>query len=351
MLSWPEMAYDDERALSMEKTVCYPGPTWRTPAQPHDAGWSAEQLQQAERYAHSIDSVAVMVISRGAVIAAWGETARPFNVRSIRKSMLSALYGIHMDAGHIRLSQTLDELGIDDQDPTLMANEKRATVADLLTSRSGVYHPSNCQSQAERDRLPPRGSHAPGTFWHYNNWDFNALDTIFEQCAHARIFDEFEQRIAQPLQMEDFDARLGLISGAPHSIHPAHQFRISARDLARFGVLYLNHGRWGTRQIVPQQWVTDSTRARARTPDGAGYGYMWWVAVEGDSPLSPQVTLPDGAFAALGVGGQLLLVIPSRDMVVAHLTNPDEPGYRPVSPHPDQIAQLLNLILAAQGTM
>ncbi len=345
------MAYDDERALSMEKTVYYPGPTWRTQTHPHDAGWSAEQLQQAERYAHSIGSVAVMVISRGAVIAAWGETAHPFNVRSIRKSMLSALYGIHMDAGHIRLSQTLDELGIDDQDPTLMANEKRATVADLLTSRSGVYHPSNCQSQAERDRLPPRGSHAPGTFWHYNNWDFNALDTIFEQCAHARIFDEFERRIAQPLQMEDFDARLGLISGAPHSIHPAHQFRISARDLARFGVLYLNHGRWGTRQIVPQQWVTDSTRARARTPDGAGYGYMWWVAVEGDSPLSPQVTLPDGAFAALGVGGQLLLVIPSRDVVVAHLTNPDEPGYRAVSPHPDQIAQLLNLILAAQGTI
>ncbi len=74
---------------------------------------------------------------------------------------------------------------------------------------------------------------------------------------------------------------------------------------------------------------------------------MWWVAVEGNNPLSPRVALPDGAFAALGVGGQLLLVIPSRDLVVAHLTNPDEPGYRPASPHPDQIVQLLNLILAA----
>jgi len=238
------MAYGDERALSMEKTVYYPGHTWGTQAQPHDVGWSAEQLQQAERYAHSIGSVAVMVISRGAVIAAWGETACPFNVRSIRKSMLSALYGIHVDAGHIHLSQTLDELGIDDQDPTLTANEKRATVADLLTSRSGVYHASNCQGQAERDNLPPRESHAPGTFWYYNNWDFNALDTIFEQCAHARIFDEFERHIARPLHMEDFDARLGIISGAPHSIHPCHQFRITARDLARFGVLYLNRVRF-----------------------------------------------------------------------------------------------------------
>ncbi len=78
---------------------------------------------------------------------------------------------------------------------------------------------------------------------------------------------------------------------------------------------------------------------------------MWWVAVEGNSPLPPQVVLPDGAFAALGVGGQLLLIIPSRDLVVAHLTNRDEPGYRAISPHPDQIAQLLNLIFAAQGTL
>ncbi len=335
----------------MEETLNYPypGSGWATQARPRDIGWSVEQLQQAERYAQDIGSVAVMVIARGAVVATWGELDRPFNARSIRKSMLSALYGIHVDAGHILLSRTLDELGIDDQDPALTVSEKQATVADLLTSRSAVYHASNCQGQASRDNLPPRGSHAPGTFWHYNNWDFNALDTIFEQCAHARIFEEFERRIAQPLQMEDFDARLGIVSGTPHSIHPCHQFRISARDLARFGVLYLNHGRWRTQQIVPQQWVAESTRAQARIPSGAGYGYMWWVAVEGNSPLPPQVALPDGAFAALGVGGQLLLIIPSRDLVVVHLINPDEPGYRPVSPHPDQIAQLLNLILAAQG--
>ncbi len=287
----------------MKETSNYPGLNWATQARPHEIGWSAEQLQQAEQFASNIGSVAVMVVVRGAVIAAWGEVTRPFNVRSIRKSLLSALYGIHVDAGHILLSQTLDDLGIDDQDPPLTASEKQATVEDLLTSRSGVYHPSNCQSQAERDRLPPRESHAPGTFWHYNNWDFNALDTIFEQCTHTRIFDEFAQQIAQPLQMEDFDARLGLVSGCPYSIHPAHQFRISARDLARFGVLYVRRGRWQMRQIVPDQWVADSTRTQARTSDGAGYGYMWWVAVEGNSPLSPQVVLPDGAVAALGVGG------------------------------------------------
>jgi len=92
--------------------------------------------------------------------------AEAFNTRSIRKSLLRALYGLHVDAGHLRLAQTLDELGINDQNPTLTANEKQATEAGPLTSRSGVYHASNGQGQTERDNVPPRGSHAPGTCWH-----------------------------------------------------------------------------------------------------------------------------------------------------------------------------------------
>jgi CubicO group peptidase (beta-lactamase class C family) len=52
---------------------------------------------------------------------------------------------------------------------------------------------------------PKRHSLAPGTFWYYNNWDLNALGKIFEQETGTRIFEEFDQRIAGPLQMEDFD--------------------------------------------------------------------------------------------------------------------------------------------------
>jgi len=64
------------------------------------------------------------------------------DVHSIRKSYLSALYGIHVHEGRIQLSKTLADLGIDDQSP-LTAVEKRATVADLLKARSGVYHPTS----------------------------------------------------------------------------------------------------------------------------------------------------------------------------------------------------------------
>lgn len=54
------------------------------------------------------------------------------------------------------------------------------------------------------DARPGRGSHTPGTFFYYNNWDFNVLGTIFEQTTGKRIFDTFYEEIAQPIGMEDF---------------------------------------------------------------------------------------------------------------------------------------------------
>ncbi|MDJ0723340.1 MAG: serine hydrolase [Desulfobacterales bacterium] len=102
--------------------------------------------------------------------------------------------------------------------PELIPAEKKATVADLLTSRSGVYHPALGEIAAMRQAGPPRASHSPGTFWYYNNWDFNALGTIFEQETGMRIFEEFEKQIAKPLQMQDFIVRDGTYICGRHSV-------------------------------------------------------------------------------------------------------------------------------------
>lgn len=259
----------------------YPGEVWDRIAVPEDVGWSSQHLHQAQTYAQAIGSAAVAVVPQGGLPASWGEVAQPFNLRSIRKSVLSCLYGIVVQEGKLRLSMTLGELGIDDQEPSLTTEEKQATVADLLTSRSGVWHSSNHQGAAERAGLPPRGSHAPGTFWYYNNWDFNALGPIYEQCTQTRIFEAFERQVALPLQMEDFALENMLYDGGPHSIHPAYFFRMSAWDLARFGLLYLRHGRWRQQHIVPGAWVEESTKAHVTLRSGAGYGYMWWATVNG----------------------------------------------------------------------
>lgn len=332
--------------LSAETTRC-PGQEWEPCAPPEALGWSGASLSRAWDYAESIGSLAVMVVTQGRALARWGEVERPLNCRSIRKALLSSLYGIHVAEGHIDLAWTLADLDIDDTEPALSAEEKRATIEDLLVLRSGVYHPSNYQPQAERAKLPARGSHAPGTFWQYNNWDFNALGTIFEQCTQTRIFEEFERRIAQPLQLQDYRAQEMHYGYQSHSMHPVYSFRLSARDLARYGLLYLRMGRWQEQQVVPREWVEASTRTHAltQTQTGAGFGYLWWTCVNGN--LFHGLPLPEGSYASYGMGGQFLLVIPARDLVVVHMGNPDDPTYQ--QPATAQLCRLMQLILEASG--
>ena len=221
----------------------YPGEKWQRASSPEELGWSSEKLKRARKYSEAIGSSAVMVIVNGLILDQWGQTTRRFRCHSIRKSFLSALYGIHVKEGRIHLSKTLHDLGIDDVEPSLTPLEKQATIADLLKARSGVYHLALYESPSMAAQRPRRGSHPPGAFWYYNNWDFNALGTIFEQETRTRIFEEFKKRVAEPLQMQDFRVKDGSYFRGPKSIHPAYPFRMSARDLARFGLLFLRGGK------------------------------------------------------------------------------------------------------------
>ncbi len=276
---------------------------------PFDRGWSAEKLETARRYSASLKPTAVMIAQDGKVIARWGDVSHKVNVASVRKSLLSALYGIAVSERRIDLSNSLADLNIDDNAPGLTASEKTATIRDLLMARSGVYHPAAYETADIKRKRPARGSHVPGTFWFYNNWDFNALGTIYRQQAGEDIFQSFNTRIAQPLGMEDFSPGDGRYVSEDFSRHPAYPFNLSARDAARFGQLFLNGGRWGDRQILPASWVEESTTAYSWTKRGRqGYGYMWWS-------LSPDVWGPNAAYAA-GYGGQVIAFLPSKRLVV-----------------------------------
>jgi CubicO group peptidase (beta-lactamase class C family) len=279
----------------------FPGKHWNEPAA-SPAGWSADKLDIARRQARSIGSTAVMVIDDGKVVAAWGDPGKKVFLHSVRKSLVSALYGIAVRDGKIGLADTLATLGIDDKPPSLSAGEKQAKVIDLLMARSGVYHIAAAEPQSMRERRPDRGSHAPGTFWFYNNWDFNVLGTIYEQKTGETVFRGFNRMIAEPIGMEDFEVRDGQFQYVPESEHPAYLFKMTARDLARFGLMYLAGGTWQGREVVPAAWVHDSTVAKSDAAPGIGYGYLWrrlfsarrWRPVHRDS-----------ADAALGRGASL----------------------------------------------
>ena len=327
----------------------YPGKHWIQAAKPEDRGWSSEKLAAAKAYADSLDTAAVIVVDDGIIVSQWGATATKFNVHSIRKSFLSALYGIAVAKGQIELSATLDQPGIDDNEPSLTPVEKQARVIDLLKARSGISHAALYETPTMRAEKPPRGSHPPRTFWYYNNWDFNALGTIYEKLTHDSIYHAFDAQIAQRIDMEDYDSKEQEYVTGPDSIHRAYPFRMTARDMARFGLLYLRGGKWRGEQLIPSQWVLDSTTAYSVADGNArdnysGYGYLWWVAVNGNH--YPKVEVPDGSFSAWGAGGHFIAVIPALDIVVVHRVNTDDPAKKVTL---DQFGELLRLILAAKA--
>src|SRR6201996_2260102 len=321
----------------------FPAAGWERVA-PAELGWSETGLAQARSFSDQIRSSAVVIVQHGKVVAEWGDTTKPMELASIRKSLLNALIGIAASDHLINLDSTLGELGIDDNPPGLTGIEKGATVRDLLEARSGVYHAALYETPDMAKVRPPRGSHAPGTFWYYNNWDFNALGTIYERATGTGLFEALDQKIAKPIGMQDYRPQDGSYVRGEASIHPAYEIRMSARDLARFELLYLHKGHWAGHQIVPREWVEESTRSYLRA-SGQGYGYLWWIGFLGGA-VAPTVTLPKGSFLAQGAGGQFALVLPALDLVVVHRVDRDAPY---TEPSLRSMARLFWLILKAEG--
>lgn len=192
-------------------------------------------------------------------------------------------------------------------------------MGDLLALRSGIYLPAADESGATRAKRPARGSHPPGSFFYYNNWDANVLAEIYRRATRRDFFSGFAARLARPLCMQDFDLdRDGLYTfdlTAPR--YPSYGFKLSARDLARFGQLYLDRGRWQGRQIVPADWIAESATPRSSAGWGGpmdSFGFLWWMP-----PAAFPANMPPalkGSFTANGAGGNKLTVIPALGAVL-----------------------------------
>lgn len=286
----------------------FPNKNWSYYASPNQAGFIQNRLKKVEKFYNKRDFSGVLIIKNGAVVVDWGDNSRRFLVHSIRKSMLSALYGVH--SANIDLQTDLKMLNVNDNG-ILTELELSATLLDILSSRSGVYLPAAAEGGDMINNKPDRGSYSPGSHWVYNNWDFNVAGSIYTQLTGEEISAAFTHHIAKPLQMQDFREFDGYTVSSD-SEHHAVQFRMSSRDLARLGLLYVRDGSWRGQQIIPKEWINTSTQAISKTDMGdkypPNYGYMWWVE-------------NDGSYSARGAGGHILAVYPDHDMVVVLRAN------------------------------
>lgn len=252
-----------------------------------------------------------LVIHKGDTVAvSYGPVDHPMNLGSVRKSVLSLLYGIAVDKGLVDLDVTLGELGIDESRTPLTDAEKSATLAQLLQSRSGVYLPAGGEGDTARETRPARGSAAPGSQFYYNNWDFNVAGAAFVRITGLEIGAALEDWLARPLGMQDFSPSHAFFDEGGPSDYPTYRIFLSARDLARIGTLVRNDGVWEGRQVVSAAWLDRSlapvSRAGAElsAPPFDGFGYSWWINTE------------TGDVMGAGWGGQYLYAERQGDLTV-----------------------------------
>ncbi len=327
-------------APSSDDTTRVPGVEWEQ-AKPGSLHYSSARLEALRSWLKTQQTAAMMVVVHGKVIFEYGDVKVTSKVASVRKSVLGMLYGNYVFSGKIDLSKTVKQLGLDDKEPFLPIEEK-ATLEQLLAARSGIYLASG---NVQLDALTPkRGSEYPGTHYVYNNWDFDAAFTAFEKLTEKNVYEALQTDLAVPIGMQDYDPK-NQKKIPTVSVHPEYAMYLSARDMARLGQLMLRYGEWNGKHLIPADWIRYLTsivtpfdelnptglHARGR-PDRWAYGSLWWVW---DAPVFPGgiYTGPlQGAYSAMGSGGQYITVIPSEDMVIVHKVDIDKDYRADISP-------------------
>src|SRR5712692_6075961 len=220
----------------------FPSAEWER-VKPETIGYSTPKLEALRAWLKTQNTTAMLVSSGGRIFFEYGDLKRVSKIASVRKSVLAMLYGKYFAEGKIDLNKTVEQLGVNDVQPFLPI-EKHATLYHLLTARSGIYH-STANTELT-DLSPRRGSQAPGTYFQYQNWDFNAAGTAFEKLTGKDIFAALEEDLAKPIGMQDFErSRQRKNNEMPVSRHPEYAMYLSTRDMARLGLLMLADGDWG----------------------------------------------------------------------------------------------------------
>jgi CubicO group peptidase (beta-lactamase class C family) len=148
----------------------------------------------------------------------------------------------------------------------------------------------------------------PGREFNYCSGCTHVLSAILQATAGETTLDFAQTHLFEPLGISDViwqvDAQ-GIANGG-------WGMQMRPRDMAKLGHLFLNGGEWEGDRVIPAGWVEDSTAARVGTGTGLGYGYLWWSY----PPLE--------AYVARGLGGQQILVMPERDVVMVFTAQLDD---------------------------
>jgi CubicO group peptidase (beta-lactamase class C family) len=266
-----------------------------------------------------------VVIRNGYLVAEFGETERTDPTYSVAKSMLATVAGV---AVRERLISDLDQpVGalVKDNGYASPQNAKVTWRMHLQQESEwegemwGKAHDFVGRDAFGEGERKPRKLQDPGTFYEYNDVRINrfalSLLRVFKKPIPEVFRDEVMTVIGASTtwQWIPYASSYALVDGKKRpSVSGGTRWGggvwINAQDMARFGYLWLRGGRWGTRQVIPADYVKRALTPSAHGPD---YGFLWWLNTKGGSK-----GLPANVFEARGAGSNTIFVSPNHDLVV-----------------------------------
>jgi CubicO group peptidase (beta-lactamase class C family) len=267
---------------------------------------------------------------------------------SMAKSYLSALFGILVEEGAIA---SLDA-PVTDFAPRLAGGAyEGATIREVLQMASGVsFDEDYLDYQSDINRMgrvialggTMDGFAAgltdtftePGTDWQYVSIDTHVLGMVIRGATGRSVPELLSEKILSKLGQEQDAYYLSDGEGVAFALGGLN---LTTRDYARFGAMIAAGGRWQGEQVVPEDWIAESTAASAPTdPDESGYGYQWWI---------PAGARP-GEVLGRGIYGQYLY-IDRQDGIVIVTTAADR-AFREPGVHDANVAMLRRIAAKAE---
>ncbi|MEZ6058198.1 MAG: serine hydrolase [Planctomycetaceae bacterium] len=281
---------------------------------PEEQGVSSDGIrdfiQTADREINTLHSV--MIVRHGHVIAEgwWApESAdKPHILWSLSKSFTSTAVGLAIADGKLSLNDPVLKFFPDDAPSEPSANLKAMRVRDLLTMSTGHQDEAKLGPDLVwvKEFLAHPVPHKPGTHFRYNTPATYIQSAIVQKVTGQTVVDYLQPRLFEPLGIEQpkWDASPQGISIGGYGLY------LKTEDIAKFGQLYLQKGKWNGKQLIPADWVEQATSKQVSNgsdPDrdwDQGYGFQFWRCRH-------------NAFRGDGKDGQFCIVVPDEDLVIA----------------------------------
>ena len=313
----------------------WPTKKWRTCA-PDEVGMDPEKFRELNEeiillLEMHVNIHSVLIIKDGYIVAEQ-YYSEDYSVNSLHhiasctKSITSALYGIALENEYLQgIDQHIYDFFPEYEIQNQSEQKESITLEHMLTMSAGLEwyemeYPYGDNRNTYRQWIDQGGGvqfvlnrpmiAAPGEEYSYNTGASHVLSRILQKATGVRTDSFALEHLFTPLGIDDFywpvDGR-GIAYGGS-------AMKLTPRDMARFGYLYLMDGIWDGTRIVPETWVNDSQQQHIKRKyiEDYYYGYHWWVSDE-------------NSYSAVGYGGQWISIFPEHDLVVV-FTNSFEEG-------------------------